>query len=114
MAFEYSAVFSHEHTRQYADSAYCKTYAIITYKQPRREALSAAGALHDQEYRQFLERLKQARLDAGMTQKEVAKELGKDQSFVSRSETGERRVDVIELAAFARLYGEPLDYFIDE
>lgn len=76
--------------------------------------MSASGALHNQEYRQFLERLKQARLDAGMTQKEVAKGLGKDQSFVSRSETGERRVDVIELAAFARLYGEPLDYFIGE
>jgi hypothetical protein len=27
-------------------------------------------------------------------------------------ESGERRVDVIELAAFARLYRKPLSYFV--
>jgi hypothetical protein len=33
-------------------------------------------------------------------------------SFVSKSESGDRRVDVIELKAFARLYKKPLDYFL--
>lgn len=30
----------------------------------------------------------------------------------SKCESGDRRVDVIELKAFARLYGKPLDYFV--
>ncbi|MEL7040491.1 MAG: helix-turn-helix transcriptional regulator [Pseudomonadota bacterium] len=37
-----------------------------------------------------------ARKNAGHTQAEVAKMLGEHQSFVSRLESGERRVDVIE------------------
>ena len=43
---------------------------------------------------------------AGMTQEAVAKELGKPQSFVSKVETGERRIDPTELEKFAKLYGE--------
>lgn len=57
------------------------------------------------DYKRFLERLKAARIAAGLTQSEVAKKLGRPQSFVSKSESGERRIDVIELEAFARLYG---------
>lgn len=60
--------------------------------------------IHEKEYRLLLSRLIQARLDAGMTQMEVAQKLGKPQSFVSRSETGARRIDAIELKAFAIIY----------
>ena len=45
---------------------------------------------HNQEYRKVLFRLVSARKEAKMTQKEVASKLGKPQSFVSRSETGEQ------------------------
>jgi hypothetical protein len=34
------------------------------------------------------------------------------QSVVSKSESGERRIDVVELQEFARLYGKPLDFFV--
>jgi hypothetical protein len=37
---------------------------------------------------------------------EVAKTLRRPQSFVSNCEPGERRVDVVELMEFARLYGK--------
>ena len=40
-----------------------------------------------------------------MTQTEVAKKFGAHASFVSKCETGERRIDVVELAEFCRLYG---------
>jgi hypothetical protein len=43
---------------------------------------------------------------------EVARRLGRPQSFVSKCESGERRVDVVELAEFARLYGKRLDFFL--
>lgn len=68
---------------------------------------------HEKEYRLLLRRLLQARLDAGLTQMEVAQKLGKPQSFVSRSETGARRIDVIELKAFAKAYNKTIDYFLE-
>lgn len=40
--------------------------------------------------------LKEARTDAGMTQQTTATALGRPQSFVSKYEQGERRLDVIE------------------
>lgn len=63
-------------------------------------------------YQAFLERLRAARLEAGLTQQQVARRLKKAQSFVSKCETGERRVDVVELAEFARIYGKPLDWYL--
>ncbi|MCC6602814.1 MAG: helix-turn-helix transcriptional regulator [Anaerolineae bacterium] len=67
---------------------------------------------HEKQYRLLLSRLLQARLDAGLTQMEVAEKLGKPQSFVSRSETGARRIDVIELKAFAQIYDVPIEAFV--
>ena len=71
-------------------------------------------ALHDPEYEAFAAKLRAARLEAGLTQEEVAKAMGRPQNFVSRCEKRERRVDVIELRRFARLYGKPLAYFLPE
>jgi transcriptional regulator with XRE-family HTH domain len=62
-------------------------------------------------YRQFLERLKQARKGAGLTQAEVARRLSRPQSFISKFETGERRLDFVELQYLARIYRKPLSYF---
>jgi transcriptional regulator with XRE-family HTH domain len=47
-----------------------------------------------------------------MTQEHVAKELDRPQSFVSKVETGERRIDPTELEKFARLYGKPITFFL--
>ena len=63
-------------------------------------------------YREFLERLRSARDDTGLTQVEVAQQLGKPQSFVSKCESGERRVDVVELERFAEIYGKEVSYFL--
>jgi hypothetical protein len=62
-------------------------------------------------YRQFLEKLKSARQEAGLSQ--VAEKLNRPQSFVSKCESGERRVDVIELQEFAGLYEKPITFFCD-
>ncbi len=70
------------------------------------------STIHSPRYRQFLKKLRAARLDAGLTQQEVARALRKPQSFVSKCESGERRVDVVELERFARLYGKALEDFL--
>lgn len=46
-----------------------------------------------------------------MSQVEAAARLGVPQSFVSKCESGERRVDIIELKVFANTYGKDLGYF---
>jgi transcriptional regulator with XRE-family HTH domain len=63
-------------------------------------------------YRRFRERLIEGREQAGLTQREAAKRLGRSQSFVAKSENGERRVDVVELAEYARAYEVPLTFFL--
>lgn len=63
-------------------------------------------------YSQFLLKLREARLKAGLTQVEVGKKLKQPQAYVSKIERGERRVDVVELAEFAKLYKKDINYFI--
>ncbi len=63
-------------------------------------------------YRHFRRRLVAARRERGLTQAQVAQRLGKPQSYVSKCESGERRVDVVELAAFANIYRRPLNWFV--
>jgi transcriptional regulator with XRE-family HTH domain len=70
-------------------------------------------ARRSKEYAEFLARLRSARAAAGLSQAAAGARLGKPQSYVSKSESGERRVDVIELAAFARVYAVPVAFFFD-
>ncbi len=63
-------------------------------------------------YRLFLTRLREARRAAGLTQAEVAVKLRRPQSFVSKCESGERRVDMVELQEFAQLYRKELTFFV--
>ena len=60
----------------------------------------------------MLKRLRKARLDAGLTQVDVAEALGRGQSYITKCELGERRIDPIELQQFAKLYGKRLSYFL--
>ncbi len=71
----------------------------------------SVGSAHSPRYKRFLHRLRQAREDAGLTQVQVARTLRRHQSFVAKCESGERRVDVVELLDFAKLYKKPLTYF---
>lgn len=52
--------------------------------------------LYEDRYNKLREKLATARIHAGMTQSQLAKRLGKAQSFVSKVETGERYLDVLE------------------
>ncbi len=69
-------------------------------------------SVHTPTYREFLRRLVKARQDLGLTQAEVAEALRMPQSRVSRMESGERRIDVIELRDLAALYRKRLTHFV--
>jgi transcriptional regulator with XRE-family HTH domain len=56
--------------------------------------------------------LREARVAAGLTQAAAATRLGKPQSFISKCESGERRVDIVELLALGKIYGVGLEFFV--
>lgn len=70
------------------------------------------SSIYSERYKAFLKRLRAARKNAGLTQVEVAERLRVPQSYVSKSESGERRIDIVELTDFASIYGKSLDYFV--
>ena len=68
--------------------------------------------IYTKEYQVIIARLTEARLKSGLTQSEVAKKLSKPQSFVSKIECGERRLDVAEIKKFATIYKKEVSFFI--
>lgn len=62
-------------------------------------------SIYSAEYQRLCAVLRELRQEAGLTQVQVAAELGVPQSFVSKYESGERRLDVIELGHVARVLG---------
>lgn len=71
-----------------------------------------AKSIHTKDYLEVIDRLKKTRLKAGLSQQEVAKKLGKPQSYISKIESGERRLDVAEIKAFAKIYNKQTSFFI--
>jgi transcriptional regulator with XRE-family HTH domain len=65
--------------------------------------------IHDPRYISMIERLRQARLDAGLSQAQAAKAMGWCRSVISDVETRERRLDLLETILLCRLYGVSLD-----
>ena len=53
-------------------------------------------------------------MEAGLTQRQVAKKLRRPQSFISKCESGERKVDVVELCEFVKVYGKATSFFLPE
>jgi len=58
--------------------------------------------------------LREARKSAGLQQEVLAKKLGKPHSFVSRYETGERRLDILELQQVCEACGVTLPKFVSK
>ena len=68
--------------------------------------------IYTKEYKDITQKLLKARKESGLRQVEVAKKLGKPQSYVSKIEKGERRMDIIELKILAKIYNKKITYFI--
>ena len=58
---------------------------------------------HTSRYKRFQRMLKSARKGRGLTQAQVAKRLGRPQSYVAKYENGERRLDLIEFLDVANV-----------
>ena len=70
--------------------------------------------LHGYRYQIFRKLLIEARENSGLTQVQVAELLQKPQSFVSKYERGERRLDFTEFVEIAAALEIDVHAFIDE
>ena len=68
--------------------------------------------IRTKEYALFIERMKKARLESGLRQIDVAKKMNRPQSYISRVESGEYRLDILEVKKFAKLYKKSVEYFL--
>ena len=55
--------------------------------------------------------LRELRTEAGLRQQQMADELDEPQSFISKYESGERRLDILELREICRVLGISLEEF---
>lgn len=68
------------------------------------------SSIYSEKYQLVIKLLRSTRIAKGLTQAQLAKALGKPQSFIAKVENGERRLDVIEFAHMARLLSlDPAD-----
>lgn len=61
----------------------------------------------------MVKRLIKARKGARLKQADVAKKLGRTQSYISKIEAGQRRIDIVQLKEFAEIYKKRLNFFIE-
>ena len=85
----------------------------IAHAETRRSKRSHTAALQGV-YDAIVQQLILARQETELTQREVSARIGRAHSFLSKCETGERRVDVLELLQLAKLYRKPLRYFFGD
>jgi transcriptional regulator with XRE-family HTH domain len=68
-------------------------------------------SLYTVQQQRLQELLRQIRVEAGLRQVDLAERLGEPQSFVSKYETGERRLDILEIRAICGIVGISLEEF---
>lgn len=56
--------------------------------------------------------LREIRIEDGLTQMELAERIERDQTFVSKYESGQRRLDVLELREICQAVGLTLEEFV--
>jgi len=66
------------------------------------------------DYARFLLHLRETREKSGLTQEQVAEKLGVTQTFISKCERGERRMDILEVRDYCAALQMPFEKFIAE
>jgi transcriptional regulator with XRE-family HTH domain len=71
-------------------------------------------SIYSNGYQLFLQTLRNAREAAELTQEEVAERIDQTQSFVSKYERGERRLDIVETLAICDAIGVSFHVFVED
>lgn len=70
-------------------------------------------SLTTREFRVFVELLRETRNAAGITQVDLAKSVGQTQSYISKVERGECRLDIVQIREFCLAMKTTLPDFIN-
>jgi transcriptional regulator with XRE-family HTH domain len=73
---------------------------------------SVKKSVRSDQQKQLIVLLRGVRADAGLTQSELASRLARDQTFVSKYESGERRLDILELREVCQAIGADFVTFV--
>lgn len=85
-------------------------YPVLGYPATGFNLKAVTRSVHHPAYMALRTGLIAARKDAGLHQADLAKRLGRPQSFVSKFENGERRLDVVEFVAICQVLAlDPTD-----
>jgi transcriptional regulator with XRE-family HTH domain len=68
--------------------------------------------IYTDSHRQLVRQLIKARKKAKLKQADVAKKLGRTQSYISKIESGQCRIDTVQLKEFAGIYKKKIDFFL--
>lgn len=64
-------------------------------------------------HKRLVSKLVKARRNARLMQIDAARKLGRTQSYISKIESGQRRIDTVQLKEFARPYKKRIDFFLE-
>ena len=82
---------------------YMRQYVHITYWMKKRIYIAQRARL--------VNLLREMRIEAGLTQTDLAAHIEKDQAYISRYESGQRRLDVLEVREICQAIGITLEEF---
>ena len=68
--------------------------------------------IYSKEHRYLVKQLKKARKEIGLSQEQVANFLHRTQSYISKIESGQRKIDIIQLKKFVKIYKKNIDFFL--
>ena len=68
--------------------------------------------IYSEDQKHLVKQLKAARKSLGLSQSQVAKKIGKTQSYISKIESGQSKIDIFQLKEFSLLYKRPLNFFV--
>jgi DNA-binding transcriptional regulator YiaG len=86
-------------------------YPVLGYGVKAAKLTVMGKSIFSPEQEKLQKLLRQIRLGAGLRQRDLAEKLGQPQSFVSKYESGERRLDLLELRRICQAVGLSLGEF---
>jgi len=69
-------------------------------------------SIHSDEYKEIILKIIKSRNEAGLSQKDVARIINKTQSYISKIENCQLRIDVVQLGELAKLFNKNISYFL--
>ena len=83
-------------------------------KSETRKSRKARTVPFQKTYDALLQRLIEAREEVGLSQREVSEHMGMAHSYLSKCETGDRRIDLMEFLQLAKPYRESPQFFLED